>query len=240
MAGSAMRSEETLNGRTPDYRRTAENPRDSFGLFKFGQSLALLGTITRDSQIMEEAIAVIQRFLAVSGADGENHSRGSVLTECGELCVFMGQLERAEVFLDAATKEESTDPLPHIFLARVKLLMGMLPQARSALRDALPMTMSDANRMDFAFVAGEIALKSTDENDVKFARERLEACNAEGIFEARRIDLLQRLSSPRNAVPPRELPWWRTALKYVKLEPSVAGVGLKLDKLFEAAADRRK
>ncbi len=100
--------------------------------------------------------------------------------------------------------------------------------------------MSDANRVDFAFVAAEIALKSMDENDVKFARERLVACSAEGIFEARRIDFLQRLSSPQNAVPPTELPWWRTALKYVKLEPGLAGFGLRLDKLIEAAADKKK
>lgn len=229
-----------LKSAVANYRPTPESRRVTFGLFKFGQSLALLGTITSDSQIMEEAISAMQRFLSVSGSVGEKHSRGSILTECGELCVLMGQLERAEAFLDAAIKEESTDPLPYIYLARVKLLGGSLSQARGALTNAQPMTMSDANRADFAFVAAEIALKSADENDVRFALERLGACKIEGIFEARRIEFLQRLSSPQSAAPPKDLPWWRTALKYVKLEPSLAGFGLRLDKLLETAADKKK
>lgn len=225
------------------FRTVPAEARTSFGVLKFSQALNVLGHLTASSALLEESIAESQRYLRMSSVSPDKFS-GTVLCECGEACLGLGDPGRAIPFLESALAENPSAPLPMIYLAKAHLRLKSITEVRRWLSRATPLLQTEANKLDFAYVTAQLALHTKALTDIDSARNHLANCRSGiGIFEKIRIDYLNDLAdieiTPSTAEPKSFLT--RLFTRYLMLEPNVAGIGVRVNAVIEdgVAAHKR-
>lgn len=219
------------------YDRVGVAKQTPFGVLKMSQAMAVAGTLKNDPVLLRRSIAAAQRYLAMTKRRA-SADRGDVLCACGEASIHLGEYPRAISFFETSLNEDPSQPMPSVYLAEAHLRSNNADTARIHLDRAAPHLETAANKMDFAYVAAKLALHSRSESDVTRAREALvSAGKGEGGYEARRVMYLNQLAG-LGSQPKANVPGWLKWLKYVKFEPSIYGVGVKVDKLVEEATKR--
>lgn len=224
-----------------DYRQSAKASDPSgYALYRFAMSLELLGSIRKDTELLDEAIQLYGQLLQRD--DWTPTGLANILRQLGDTHRYKGSWSQAKEAYDRAI---ASHPLPILKVFRAECLLQSegWQVAASEMSSLDVAALSGPEYTDYVFAAAAIAIESGELARMNQAESLLKGMQLSVPYlrEWRDSLLLSILEVQRTGRSSSLLQGVRramsgigaTALRYVKLEPNFMGVGINLGRMLE-------
>jgi len=222
-------------------RREAEKPLSIRAKVLFAGILAYQGLLGEKQAAFDEAVARYHELLEDLAA-WTPEGRAMIQRDLGECLRYMGRWTEAEEAYRAALSSHP-EAIAGVFLAECLAWQKKIGPAVETLNSIDAVALSDSEKVDHAYTAAIVAVKSGDSERMKTAIDFLRAAKTSApYFEERRLKLIIELQEAvANGKPParmKSLAKWlrqplRTLSRYAILQPSVFGFGININAVID-------